>query len=176
MKNLLVFVLGVFLIFACNQEKEVPYKKNENNNTISKDDMSFRVYPNFYEMSKDANNKMNTITIDALKQKIKTIPSIYLIDVRETQEYQNGHIDKATNISRGIIEFKLQQVFPNIQKDSEIILYCNEGERSGLTGLSLMKLGYKNIFVLQGGWYNWAGIKPNTKDTTNSKTITQSNK
>lgn len=76
-----------------------------------------------------------------------------LIDVREDNEFEAGHAAGARHIGRGIIERDIVQTFPD--KSTEIVLYCGGGYRSALAADMLGKMGYTNVWSLDGGWKAW---------------------
>jgi rhodanese-related sulfurtransferase len=76
-----------------------------------------------------------------------------LIDVREDNEYAAGHAAGAKHMGRGIIERDIVQTFP--EKDTEIVLYCGGGYRSALAADNLQKMGYTNVWSMDGGWAAW---------------------
>lgn len=76
-----------------------------------------------------------------------------LIDVREDSEYAAGHAAGAEHMGRGIIERDIVQTYPD--KSTEIILYCGGGYRSALSADSLHKMGYDNVWSMEGGWKAW---------------------
>lgn len=76
-----------------------------------------------------------------------------LIDVREDNEFEDGHAAGAVHIGRGIIERDIVQTFP--KKDTELILYCGGGYRSALATDMLQKMGYTNVWSMAGGWKAW---------------------
>ncbi|GMU25966.1 sulfurtransferase [Patescibacteria group bacterium] len=78
-----------------------------------------------------------------------------LIDVREQDEWDKGHIEGAMHIPRGVLEFKIGEVVPDKQKF--IVLQCASGGRSALCGEQLQKLGYTNVKNLEGGYIAWCG-------------------
>ena len=88
-----------------------------------------------YDMTK--NNKLNGI----------------LIDIRELSEYENGYINNAIHISRGILEPKIESLIPN--KEEKLYLYCGGGFRSALSADNLIKMGYKNTYSVAGGYKAW---------------------
>lgn len=73
---------------------------------------------------------------------------ITLIDVRTAEEFAAGHIDGAINIPFENIVSELAK--RNITKDSEIVLYCRSGNRSGMAQESLVKQGYSNTYNAGG--------------------------
>lgn len=86
------------------------------------------------------------ITTDELKEKKQ--PTI--IDVREPEEFQEGHIPGAVNIPLSKIE---QEPFDT---EEEIFLVCRSDRRSGLAADLLNEKGYKGVNV-QGGMLEWNG-------------------
>ncbi|MCR1935137.1 rhodanese-like domain-containing protein [Clostridium tepidum] len=69
-----------------------------------------------------------------------------IIDVRTHKEFSNGHIPNSLNIP--INEFKNTILSKNIDKDTKIIIYCNNGIRAKNASNLLDKLGFTNIYVL----------------------------
>jgi len=81
-----------------------------------------------------------------------------LIDVREDDEWAKGHAAGAQHIARGTIEAKIEGAAP--KKDARIVLYCAHGRRSALAAETLQKMGYTNVWSLDGGFvaYQEAGL------------------
>lgn len=78
-----------------------------------------------------------------------------ILDVREPAEFAAGHLPKAVNIPRGLLEFKISN-HPDFQnKEAEIIVYCQLGSRSALATETLLKLGYTNAVSMAGGFNQW---------------------
>jgi len=78
-----------------------------------------------------------------------------LIDVREGEDWDNGHAAGAVHLSKGIIELEIEDVVPDVERP--IICYCGGGSRSLLAGENLKRMGYKNVFSLAGGFRGWKG-------------------
>src|SRR5437899_181868 len=76
-----------------------------------------------------------------------------LIDVRDPDEYRDGYIEPATNVSRGFLEFRVGSVVGD--SETPIVLYCQTGLRSMLAAKALKDLGYSNVVNLQGGYQKW---------------------
>jgi rhodanese-related sulfurtransferase len=78
-----------------------------------------------------------------------------LIDVRESEEFQVGHLPGAIHMSRGMLEFKLA-ANPQLQsRDLKITLYCKTSGRAALCALSLKEMGYVNVRSIAGGFDAW---------------------
>jgi molybdopterin/thiamine biosynthesis adenylyltransferase/rhodanese-related sulfurtransferase len=99
-----------------------------------------------------------------LKKRLDAGESVVVVDVRDPDEYRDGSIDAATNISRGFLEFRIGTVAP--EPSTPVVLYCQTGLRSMLAAKALHDLGYTNVINLQGGFQRWAqsGL-PVVKDT-----------
>ncbi len=130
------------------------------------------IYENGKEMAKDASFSVTQITVDDLKSKLGNDEAIHLIDVRRNTEFEHGYINEdfdynmylePVNIPRGILEFKIsdpefwEDYYEDLpDKDStEIIIYCDNGDRGILATLTLLKLGYRNVKNLEGGYNAW---------------------
>ena len=103
------------------------------------------------------------ITVDELRLNSEYV----LLDARETKEFNVSHIENAIN--GGFNKFdskKFATIVPD--KNKKIVVYCSIGIRSEIIGDKLIKLGYKNVFNLYGGIFQW---KNNDCKTVNSKNI-----
>jgi rhodanese-related sulfurtransferase len=76
-----------------------------------------------------------------------------LIDVREQNEWQQGHIPGAIHLPRSMIEIQIGVLIPNLE--TPIILYCSGGVRSLLAAENLQRIGYTNVKSLAGGSKTW---------------------
>ena len=76
-----------------------------------------------------------------------------LIDVREQNEFEAGHILGARNIPMSQMKARLKELRP----DKPVYLYCQSGMRSGRAAQFLYRRGYKDLPHLQGGFKKWGG-------------------
>ena len=85
-----------------------------------------------------------------------------LIDVRDADEWKEGHIPGAKNFSRGTVELEIEEAAPDLS--TPIITHCGGGGRSALAAEGLQRMGYKNVKSMAGGFKAWkaAGL-PVTK-------------
>jgi sulfur-carrier protein adenylyltransferase/sulfurtransferase len=83
------------------------------------------------------------------------------IDVREADEWQEGHIPGAKHVPRGFLESRIESVVPD--KTGRVVLYCAAGNRSVFAAKTLEELGYGNVYSLAGGFTDW---KRNGYDVT----------
>ncbi|HSH22349.1 MAG TPA: ThiF family adenylyltransferase, partial [Candidatus Caenarcaniphilales bacterium] len=75
------------------------------------------------------------------------------VDVRETTEWQEGHIVDAVHVPRGHLESRIEAAAPD--RDGPLILYCASGIRSALAARQLADLGYRDVVSLAGGFQRW---------------------
>ena len=76
-----------------------------------------------------------------------------LIDVREPNEFENGHILGARNIPLSQMKMRMKELRP----DKPVYLYCQSGMRSARAAQFLYRKGYKDLSHLQGGFKKWTG-------------------
>ena len=79
---------------------------------------------------------------------IKNNSKVLLLDVRSLQEYNEGHLNGAINIPLSELKTKANII---LNKNDIIICYCQVGERSKKAVIILNKLGYSNVYTLEGG-------------------------
>jgi rhodanese-related sulfurtransferase len=95
---------------------------------------------------------------DALLQS----PNHVALDVGSSLDYAAGHLPGAKWLSRGWLEIKCADRFPD--KGQPILLSCADGRHSTLAGRALSELGYRNAFVLEGGMSAWTRAGYATED------------
>src|SRR5712691_8687816 len=76
-----------------------------------------------------------------------------LVDVRERDEWEQGHIPGAVHVSRGHLESKIEQAAPD--RSRPVLLYCSAGNRSAFAAKTLAELGYERAISLAGGYTDW---------------------
>jgi sulfur-carrier protein adenylyltransferase/sulfurtransferase len=75
------------------------------------------------------------------------------LDVRERDEWEEGHIPGAVFVPRGNLESRIESV--ENDRDRPIVVYCAGGSRSAFAAKSLQDLGYTNVVSLTGGYTDW---------------------
>src|SRR6185436_13859095 len=76
-----------------------------------------------------------------------------IVDVRENDEWVQGHIPGALFIPRGFLELRIEEKVPD--KSREIVLQCAGGTRSALAAKTLQELGYARVSSMAGGFGKW---------------------
>ena len=84
----------------------------------------------------------------------------YFVDVREPDEYAEGHIPGARNFPRGFLEVRAD--LEHYKRDPwledrgrKLILYCGGGHRSALAAKTLQEMGFERVLSLAKGWTGW---------------------
>ena len=75
-----------------------------------------------------------------------------LIDVRQPDEWQQGHAPNASLIPLGSLGRRVAEV----PRDRDVLLICRSGNRSGTAQRQLLQLGYARVFNVGGGMNSWA--------------------
>lgn len=105
----------------------------------------------------EAKQSITEITVTTARQLIVE-GNISLLDVREPNEYAEGHIDDAILLPRGVLEFKYMQIPALTDKAKALLVYCRTGGRSALAARTLQQLGYTNVLSMAGGFEAWQKI------------------
>jgi len=100
---------------------------------------------------KKINRYKEDITVGEMFEFLKTNNNVTILDVRSVEEYKEAHINGSINIPVCDLE---QKAIGNLKKDSIIIIYCSAGIRSKKAVKILRKLGYKNLYNVEGGINN----------------------
>jgi molybdopterin/thiamine biosynthesis adenylyltransferase/rhodanese-related sulfurtransferase len=79
---------------------------------------------------------------------------VAIVDVRESEEWDQGHLPGAKHVPRGYLESRIEGAVPD--RDQRVILYCASGNRSALAAKTLRdELGYENVESMTGGITLW---------------------
>lgn len=105
----------------------------------------------FLAIVNDAKSRVKETDVEGARKLVAS--GAVLIDVRENNEFEAGHAAGAKHMGRGIIERDIIQTYPD--KSTEIVLYCGGGYRSALAADMLQKMGYTNVWSMDGGWKAW---------------------
>ena len=119
--------------------------------------------PQFLKLVGEAKTRVKETNVPEVKKRMDGGEKLLLVDVREDNEWANGHLPGAVHMGRGIIERDIEAKVP--ESSTNIILYCGGGFRSALVADNLQKMGYTNVESMDGGWRGWveAGL-PTAKD------------
>lgn len=109
--------------------------------------------PQFLKLVNESKKKVKETNVADVKRRMDAGEKFLLVDVREDNEWANGHITGAIHLGKGIIERDIEQQVPDT--GAKLILYCGGGFRSALAADNLQKMGYHNVISMDGGWRGW---------------------
>ena len=103
-------------------------------------------------VGKEKSAMYTQITQEAAKSIMNSDAEYVLLDTREQEEFDEGHIPGAVLLPYTEIENKAKQMIPD--KDTLILVYCRSGRRSKIASQALVELGYTNVKEF-GGIIDW---------------------
>jgi rhodanese-related sulfurtransferase len=105
----------------------------------------------FAQLTAEAKSRIREVSpAEAKKQQAQ---GAVLIDVRERDEFEEGHAPGAIHLSKGVVELRIEVAVPD--PATPIICYCGGGSRSALAADNLQKMGYTNVASMAGGLKAW---------------------
>jgi rhodanese-related sulfurtransferase len=107
----------------------------------------------FLKIVDDARSRIRETTVSEVKQRLDRGEKLFLVDVREESEFAKDHLPGAIHLGKGIIERDIEEQVPDPNR--ELVLYCGGGYRSALAADNLQKMGYGNVFSMDGGIREW---------------------
>jgi sulfur-carrier protein adenylyltransferase/sulfurtransferase len=105
----------------------------------------------FRELIRKVKAEIREVTPEEAQQAAKQ--GALLVDVREADEWAQGHAPGALHVPRGFLELRIEEKARD--KDAKIVLYCAGGTRSAFAARSLQELGYSDVVSLTGGFGKW---------------------
>jgi rhodanese-related sulfurtransferase len=91
------------------------------------------------------------------KKHFKKDQNKVLIDVRTPDEFAEGHLKNAQNID--YLNDDFEKNIQHLDKSKNYYLYCRSGKRTAEAAAVMQKLGFENIFVMEGGLLAWEALK-----------------
>src|SRR3989440_7931055 len=107
----------------------------------------------FKELLNEAKKQIKEVSVHEVKDKLNPDNGFTLLDVREGDEWEQGHLDKAIFLPRGFLEVKADKVLTDTSQP--IVVYCAGGTRSALAAKTLQDLGYTDVCSMRGGFNEW---------------------
>ncbi len=111
--------------------------------------------PSYRELLQQVKSEIEEVDAERAQDLLGSVPSegAVLVDVREEDEWSEGHIPGAVHVARGFLESRIEQVAPD--RSRPVVLYCAGGARSAFAAKTLEELGYENVLSLAGGFTDW---------------------
>jgi adenylyltransferase/sulfurtransferase len=105
----------------------------------------------FKELLRQVKSEIREVSAEEARARAERGATI--VDVREADEWEKGHIPGALFVPRGFLELRIEDKVPD--KAHELILQCAGGTRSALAAKALQGLGYSNVASMAGGFGKW---------------------
>lgn len=121
----------------------------------------------FRELIRKVKTEIREVTAEEAQQAAQK--GALLVDVREADEWAQGHAPGALHIPRGFLEIRIEESAKD--KNAKVVLYCAGGTRSAFAARSLQELGYTDVVSLTGGFGRWkeAGLPVEVPKTLSSE-------
>lgn len=140
---MLNFFIAISMLFYI---QEPPVLKKGSLDTTSK-----TINPEYEELLKSTYPEdIPSVSIAEFKDMKRE--NLYVLDTRGKDEYAVSHLKNAREV--GYYWFDMRDVY-DIPKNATVVMYCAVGNRSSRIAERLIKAGYKNVFVLYGGIFEW---------------------
>ena len=94
----------------------------------------------FSQLLREARSSIREVTPAEVEQIRVISPETRIVDVRETTEWDEGHIPGAAHVARGYLEQQIEAAVPD--RNTPVVLYCAGGVRSALAVRTLEEMGY----------------------------------
>jgi len=109
----------------------------------------------FKQLMDEARKDVPEWTAEQVEKALSNGVGHKVLDVREKEEYRDGHLPGAVSVPRGFLDIQVEEVVPD--KSTPLILYCAGGTRSLLAGRTLREMGYSDVVSMSGGYGGWKG-------------------
>ena len=104
--------------------------------------------PTYRELLQQVRAEISELDADHARELIATGEPV-IVDVREQDEWDEGHIPGAVHIPRGHLESRIERAAPDTSH--RVLLYCSAGNRSAFAAKTLEEMGYEDVVSLSGG-------------------------
>ncbi len=121
----------------------------------------------YRELLAQVKSEIDEISTIEAHERLESSDGSLFVDVREPDEWDEGHIPGAIYTGRGRLEQRIEGLVPD--KSRSLVVYCSAGSRSAFAAKALEELGYVNVVNLAGGFADW---KRNGFDLTIPRTLT----
>lgn len=107
----------------------------------------------FQQILDEARKEVKELSAQEVKDLLEKDGKYLLLDVREKEEYREGHLEGAVSLPRGFLEIRVETTVPD--KSTPIVAYCAGGVRSLLAAQALKEMGYQTVISMSGGFTAW---------------------
>jgi molybdopterin/thiamine biosynthesis adenylyltransferase/rhodanese-related sulfurtransferase len=107
---------------------------------------------NYRELLQQVRSEISEIDATHARERIESGEPV-VVDVREQDEWDEGHIPGAVHVPRGHLESRIERLAPDTSRP--VVVYCSAGNRSAFAAKTLADLGYDDVVSLAGGFTDW---------------------
>jgi phage shock protein E len=111
------------------------------------------VAKSYEEMVSEAKAGTEQTDVGDVHEALGSGEDVTVIDVREPDEWEKGHVPGATHVPRGLLELQSSAMLPD--KGARIVVHCVLGGRGSLAAKTLQEMGYTNVANMKGGLDAW---------------------
>ena len=114
----------------------------------------------------EAKANIGRVSDEGLKTSIENDEPIVILDVRDKDLYEAGHLPGAISLPRAAIELDIDEIVPD--QDTKVVTYCGGETRGSLSAHTLQIMGYENASVLTGGFRGWKSAELPVEESVTS--------
>ncbi len=107
----------------------------------------------YADLLAEVRKSVELVTLEEVKEALASDDPPVLVDVREKDEWRQGHVPGSVHVPRGFLEMQAESKLP--KKDARIITLCAGGIRSAFAAKVLQDLGYSNVASANPGYGQW---------------------
>ena len=128
----------------------------------------------YRQLVDEAMAEVTTYSVEQVRQRLDTDPTLQVIDIRDIRELVDGTIVDAVHAPRGMLEFWVDPESPYhkplfADEAREFVLFCGAGWRSALATKALQDMGMTNVAHIDGGWAEWTRAGAPTESLEDNK-------
>jgi sulfur-carrier protein adenylyltransferase/sulfurtransferase len=109
--------------------------------------------PSYRDLLQQVKSEIEEVDAAQARDLVESDEPPLLLDVREEDEWNEGHIPGAIHVPRGFLESRIENAAPD--QSRPVVVYCAGGARSAFAAKTLEELGYENVVSLAGGYTDW---------------------
>jgi molybdopterin/thiamine biosynthesis adenylyltransferase len=110
--------------------------------------------PSYADLLAAARAAVREVQPEDVKRALDERRPLRIVDVRESDEWQAGHLPGAVHVPRGFLEARIEAAIPD--RAAEVVLYCAGGNRSAFAARTLREMGYERVASMAGGYGRWS--------------------
>ncbi|WP_369573686.1 rhodanese-like domain-containing protein [Acidithiobacillus sp. IBUN Pt1247-S3] len=110
---------------------------------------------------RDARAQINEVDCDRVEEWLDAGEDVLIVDVREVEDFCKARLPGAHHVPRGHLEaladLEYGKAHPALSKARErrVLLYCDSGTRSAFAAVTLLQMGFTQVYSLAGGMVVW---------------------